>query len=89
MISKGMETIIGQIEKALAEFKINSLNEDTKLECLNVVNGILYPLKEDKTINDFYLSASIQESDLVVSVSIKETPEVNHECWELVIQKRD
>ena len=89
MISKGMETIIGQIEKALAEFKINSLNEDTKLECLNVVNGILYPLKEDKTINDFYLSASIQESDLVVSVFIKETSEVNHECWELVIQKRD
>ena len=82
-----METIISQIETVLANFQIKVLNEETKLECLNAVNAVLYPLKENKTIDDFYFSASIQDTDLICSVFIKEVPEATPECWEFVIKK--
>ena len=81
-----MENLIQEIANSLQTLSFSQIDEGIKTKALNVANSILYPLKEQKVINDYHFSAQQIGSDLTINVFIKETEDSSHECWDLTIQ---
>jgi hypothetical protein len=77
------EQIIEQVSTALENLSIETINDETKLMALNKANDVLYPLKEQRIINDFQFTSNVIGEVLNISVFIKETAEDEFTCWDL------
>lgn len=82
-----MEKILEQIEEILKDFSFSEPTEETKLEALNLINNLLFPLKENHTLEDFYLGGDFDSSGLNLSIFLKENSLSSWESWEITVSK--
>jgi hypothetical protein len=80
-----MEKYIQKISKKLKDLDIYDTEEETKLLVLNTANDVLYPLKEQKQIQDYHFSASVVGELFELSIFITENGFVTPNRWDLTV----
>jgi hypothetical protein len=82
-----LDEIIDNVSKVLEDFEYNAINEETKVAALNLVNNILYPLKQSEVINDYQFTSSVQDDTIHLGILLKETSDAEFLQWDLSLIK--
>jgi hypothetical protein len=81
-----IDSIIEQIVEEIKNLTNDSVDKTAEVAALNVANGVLYPLKESKQIEDYQFSANIIGNTLNISIFVTENGQTEPSQWDLSIQ---
>ena len=81
-----LNSTIEQIVENIKSLPNNTVDKAAELAALNVANSILFPLKENKQIQDYQFSANIIGNLLNISIVVTENNQTEPSQWDLSIR---
>ena len=81
-----LNSIIEQIVENIKSLPNSTVDKAAELAALNVANSILFPLKENKQIQDYQFSANIIGNLLNISIVVTENDQTEPSQWDLSIR---
>lgn len=82
-----IEQIIKQVEEALQNFFFEKFDQQTKVEVLNKLNEILYPLKEQNILDDFNFYLYNNVDHFKITLVLREHNQPDNQFWDFEIKK--
>lgn len=82
-----IEQTIKQVEEALQNFEFKDFEQQTKVEVLNKLNEILYPLKEQNVLDDFNFYLYNNVDHFKVTLVLREHNQPDNQFWDFEIKK--
>ena len=81
------EELLANIEQILTDFDFDPVLETSKQNLLNKLNEVLFPLKDNGSINDYQFVVKNTENadEIQVTVFVKSSNEDEAEGWEFTI----
>jgi hypothetical protein len=81
-----IDSVIEQIVEEIKNLTNNTVDKTAEVAALNVANSILYPLKENKQIEDYQFSANIIGNTLNIGIIVTENGQTEPSQWDLSIR---